>query len=161
MRRRRLKARVYFTFRVPFRLAHSRRVRAAFKVYSAAEECGRTSSTHAQDHQLDLRGLIKLPALGRGVRLYASPLDDENYIYRGLARIWPVCRKPHQTWPAGRLRSRELEDTCTNADGWHENKWLQIGDVVFGFPTRSIVDTVVTATVTALIGTTPICIMNW
>ncbi len=97
MRRRRLKARVYFTFRVPFRLAHSRRVRAAFKVYSAAEECGRTSSTHAQDHQLDLRGLIKLPALGRGVRLYASPLDDENYIYRGLARIWPVCRKPHQT----------------------------------------------------------------
>ncbi len=45
---------------------------------------------------------------------------------------------PTQTWPAGRLRSRELEDTCTNADGWHEWKWFQIGDVVFGFPTRSI-----------------------
>ncbi len=43
-----------------------------------------------------------------------------------------------QTWPARRLRSRELEDTCTNADGWHEWKWFQIGDVVFGFPTRSI-----------------------
>ncbi len=27
-----------------------------------------------------------------------------------------------QTWPAWRLRSRELEDTCTNADGWHEWK---------------------------------------
>ncbi len=37
---------------------------------------------------------------------------------------------PIQTWPAGRLRSRELEDTCTNADGWHEWKWFQIGDVV-------------------------------
>ncbi len=45
---------------------------------------------------------------------------------------------PTQTWPAGRLRSHELEDTCTNADGWHEWKWFQIGDVVFGFPTRSI-----------------------
>ncbi len=45
---------------------------------------------------------------------------------------------PTQTWPAGHLRSRELKDTCTNADGWHEWKWFQIGDVVFGFPTRSI-----------------------
>ncbi len=55
---------------------------AAFKVYSAAEECGRTSSTHAQDHQLDLRGLKKLPALGWGVRLSVSPLDNENYVIR-------------------------------------------------------------------------------
>ncbi len=45
---------------------------------------------------------------------------------------------PTQTWPAGSLRSRELEDTCTNVDGWHEWKWFQISDVVFGFPTRSI-----------------------
>ncbi len=43
---------------------------------------------------------------------------------------------PTQTWPAECLRSRELEDTCTNADGWHEWKWFQIGNVVFGFPTR-------------------------
>ncbi len=35
---------------------------------------------------------------------------------------------PIQTWPAG----------CTNTDRWHEWKWFQIGDVVFGFPTRSI-----------------------
>ncbi len=40
---------------------------------------------------------------------------------------------PTQTWPAGRLRSHELEDTCTNADGWHEWKWFQMGDVVFDF----------------------------
>ncbi len=35
-----------------------------------------------QNHQLDLRGLKKLPALGRGVRLSASPLDDENDVIR-------------------------------------------------------------------------------
>ncbi len=45
---------------------------------------------------------------------------------------------PIHIWPAERLRSRELEDTCTIADGWHEWKLFQIGDVVFGFPTRSI-----------------------
>ncbi len=56
--------------------------RAAFKVYSATEEYGRTSSTHAQNHQLDLHGLKKLPALGRGARLSASPLDDENGVIR-------------------------------------------------------------------------------
>ncbi len=53
-------------------------VRSAFKV----QKSGRTSSTHAQNHQLDLRGLKKLPALGRGVQLSASPLDDENYVIR-------------------------------------------------------------------------------
>ncbi len=77
MRRRSLKA----SSLSAFRSAHSL-VRAAFKVYSAAEECGRTSSTHAKNHQLDLRGLKKLPALGLGVRLSASPLDDENYVIR-------------------------------------------------------------------------------
>ncbi len=51
-----VKARVYFTFRVPSRLAYSR-VRTAFKVYSTADECGRTSSTHAQYHLIDLRSL--------------------------------------------------------------------------------------------------------
>ncbi len=45
---------------------------------------------------------------------------------------------PIHTWSSGRLRSRELEDTCTNADGWHEWRWFQISDLVFGFPTRSI-----------------------
>ncbi len=45
---------------------------------------------------------------------------------------------PIHTWLAGRLRSCELEDTCTNADGWNECKWFQIGDLVFGFPTKSI-----------------------
>ncbi len=49
-----VKARVYFTFRFPFRLAHSC-IRTAFKVYSTADEHGRTSLTHAQDHLLDLR----------------------------------------------------------------------------------------------------------
>ncbi len=46
-----IKARVYFTFRIPFRLAHSH-VRTAFKVYSTVDECGWTSSTHAQYHLL-------------------------------------------------------------------------------------------------------------
>ncbi len=32
----------------------------------------------------------------------------------------------------------EPEDTCTNADGDKEWKWFQSGDLVFGFPTRSI-----------------------
>ncbi len=45
---------------------------------------------------------------------------------------------PIQTWPAGHLQSREHEDTCTNADGWHEWKWFQIGNLVFGFQTRFI-----------------------
>ncbi len=45
---------------------------------------------------------------------------------------------PIHTWPAGRLQSHVLEDTCTNADGWHEWKIFQIGDFAFGFPTRSI-----------------------
>ncbi len=35
---------------------------------------------------------------------------------------------PIHTWSSGRLRSRELEDTCTNADGWHEWRWFQISD---------------------------------
>ncbi len=66
MGRRSLKARVYFT------------VCIAFKVYLAAEEC----STCAQDYQLDLLGLKNVPALGRGARLSASPLDDENEVVR-------------------------------------------------------------------------------
>ncbi len=45
---------------------------------------------------------------------------------------------PIHTWSSGRLRWRELEDTCTNADGWHEWRWFQISDLVFGFPTMSI-----------------------
>ncbi len=72
---------LHFPRSVPFRLAHSR-IRAAFKVYSAAEECGQTTSTHAQYHQLDLRGLKKLLALGRGARLSVSSLDDENDVIR-------------------------------------------------------------------------------
>ncbi len=61
----------------------------SFQNILAADECGRTSSTHAQDHLLDLRclnihlthhprGLKKLPARGRGARLSTSPPDDEN-----------------------------------------------------------------------------------
>ncbi len=101
-----LKARVYFTFRVPFRLAHSR-LCTAFNVYSTVDECGRTSSTHAQYYLLDLRclnnhlahallyahgprGLKKLPARGRGARLSASPPDDENDVMRTVRRRgWP------------------------------------------------------------------------
>ncbi len=45
---------------------------------------------------------------------------------------------PIHTWSSGRLRWRELEDTRTNADGWHEWRWFQISDLVFGFPTMSI-----------------------
>ncbi len=45
---------------------------------------------------------------------------------------------PIHTWSSGRLRWRELEDTCTNADGWHEWRWFKISDLVFSFPTRSI-----------------------
>ncbi len=56
-------------------------------------------------------------------RLYLASLEKASLIH---------------TWPAGRLWSRELEDTCTNVDGWHEWKWFQIGDAVLGFPTRSI-----------------------
>ncbi len=57
------------------------------------------SSTHVQDHQLDLRclnihlahallyahrlrGLKKLPARRRGARLSVSPLDDKNEVMR-------------------------------------------------------------------------------
>ncbi len=58
MRRRSLKARVYITFRIPFRLA-------AVKVYSAAEECG-----------------LKLLARGWDARLSASRLVDENDMMR-------------------------------------------------------------------------------
>ncbi len=43
---------------------------------------------------------------------------------------------PIHTWSSGRLRWRELEDTCTNADGWHEWRWFQISDLEFGFPTN-------------------------
>ncbi len=69
------------------------------------------------------------------------------YVATFLVGLLPLSRlylaslekaSPTQTWPAGRLRSCELKDTCTNADWWHDWKWLQIGDVVFGFPTRSI-----------------------
>ncbi len=61
------------------------------------------------------------------------PLTAVSFVLASLEKASPT-----QTWPAGRLRSHELEDTCTNADGWHEWKWFQIGDVVFGFPTWSI-----------------------
>ncbi len=60
-------------------------------------------------------------------------------IHRCLVRIWPVWRKPHQHTPEQPgVCDLRLEDTCTNADGCHEWRWFQIGDVVFGFPTRSI-----------------------
>ncbi len=45
---------------------------------------------------------------------------------------------PHKPDQPGVCDHVNLKDTCTNADGWHEWKWFQIGDVVFGFPTRSI-----------------------
>ncbi len=72
-----------------------------------------------RDHQLDLRGLIKLPALGRGVRLYASPLDDENYIY--LLRVSLVfgqfaesLTKPDQPGVCDHVNLKTL---VQNADG--------------------------------------------
>ncbi len=43
---------------------------------------------------------------------------------------------PIHIWPAGRLRSCELEDTCTNEDGWHERKWFQIGRFSIWFPNK-------------------------
>ncbi len=43
---------------------------------------------------------------------------------------------PIHTWSSGRLRWRELEDTCTNADGWHEWRWFQISDFSIWFPNK-------------------------
>ncbi len=53
-------------------------------------------------------------------------------IYRCLVRIWPVWRKPYQLSVCNHVNLK------TSANGWHEWKLFQIGDVVFGFPTRSI-----------------------
>ncbi len=103
---------------------------------------GNTVTVHCFLHQASgsVNSSSALALCGIGFAAYVATFLVASSIYRCLARIWPVWRKPHQhkTWPAGRLRSRELEDTCTNADGWHEWKWFQISDVVFGFPTRSI-----------------------
>ncbi len=43
---------------------------------------------------------------------------------------------PIHTWSSGRLRWRELEDTCTNADEWHEWRWFQISEFCIWFPNK-------------------------
>ncbi len=76
---------------------------------------------------------------GIGIAAYVATFLV-GIFYLPLSRLYLASLEkasPIQTWPAGRLRSREFEDTCTNADGWHEWKLFQIGDVVFGFPTRA------------------------
>ncbi len=61
---------------------------------------------------------------GIGIAAYAATflvgifhLQRSHLYLASLEKASPI-----QTWPAWRLRSRELEDTCTNADGWHEWK---------------------------------------
>ncbi len=43
---------------------------------------------------------------------------------------------PIHTWSSRRLRWREFEDTCTNADGWHEWRWFQVSVFSIWFPNK-------------------------
>ncbi len=76
---------------------------------------------------------------GIGLAAYVATFLVNIFHLPSLSYLASVEKaSPIHTWPARRLRSRELEDTCTNTDGWHEWKWLEIGNLVFGFQTRSI-----------------------
>ncbi len=57
---------------------------------------------------------------GRGIAACDDATFLVNIFYLPLSHSYLASLEkasPIHTWPAGRLRSRELEDTCTNADG--------------------------------------------
>ncbi len=59
-------------------------------------------------------------------------------IYRGLIRIWPIWRNPHQYTPdqPGVCDDVNLKTLVQTRMG--DMNGFQISDLVFGFPTRSI-----------------------
>ncbi len=77
---------------------------------------------------------------GIGIAAYVATFLDSIFHLPLFRSYFPSLEKasPIQTCAAGRLRSREHEDPFKNADGWHEWRWFQISDLVFGFSTRSI-----------------------